>query len=80
MQIELVLLECLIISNGETLDMSVEEIDLLTGPIIGRPKSTTFRTSDLVGQMLHKVARGVYGIAMMNKEIFLISPPSLTQC
>ena len=34
---------------SETLDMSVEEIDLLTGPIIGRPKSATFRTSDLVG-------------------------------
>lgn len=28
---------------------SVEEIDKLTGPIIGRPKSATFRTCDVVG-------------------------------
>ncbi len=46
---------------SETLDMSVEEIDLLTGPIIGRPKSATFRTSDLVGlDTLFRVAKGVY--------------------
>ncbi|WP_321318299.1 3-hydroxyacyl-CoA dehydrogenase/enoyl-CoA hydratase family protein [Labilibaculum sp.] len=30
-------------------DLSVEEIDKLTGPIIGRPKSATFRTCDVVG-------------------------------
>ncbi len=46
---------------SETLDMSVEEIDSLTGPIIGRPKSATFRTSDLVGlDTLNSVAQGVY--------------------
>jgi 3-hydroxyacyl-CoA dehydrogenase len=32
---------------------SVEEIDLLTGPVIGLPKSATFRTLDLVGLDLH---------------------------
>ena len=43
------------------LDLSVEEIDVLTGPIIGRPKSATFRTSDLVGlDTLNSVAEGVY--------------------
>ena len=30
-------------------DLSVEETDKLTGPIIGRPKSATFRTCDVVG-------------------------------
>ena len=30
-------------------DFSVGEIDKLTGPVIGRAKSATFRTSDLVG-------------------------------
>lgn len=30
-------------------NLSVEEIDKLTGPIIGRPKSATFRTCDVVG-------------------------------
>ncbi len=28
---------------------SIEEVDLITGPLIGRPKSATFRTADLVG-------------------------------
>ncbi len=44
----------------EELDMSIEEIDSLTGPLIGHPKSATFRTCDLVGlDTLVKVANGV---------------------
>ncbi len=43
------------------LNLSVEEIDSLTGTIIGRPKSATFRTCDLVGlDTLYNVAKGVY--------------------
>jgi len=30
-------------------DYSIDEVDRLTGPPIGRPKSATFRTADLVG-------------------------------
>ncbi len=42
------------------LEMTVEEIDALSGPVIGRPKSATFRTCDLVGiDTLVKVAVGV---------------------
>ncbi|HRP88489.1 MAG TPA: 3-hydroxyacyl-CoA dehydrogenase/enoyl-CoA hydratase family protein [Edaphocola sp.] len=33
----------------EKLELTVEEVDKLTGPVIGHPKSATFRTSDLVG-------------------------------
>ena len=45
----------------EKLQLSVDEIDALTGPIIGRPKSATFRTADVVGiDTLVKVAKGVY--------------------
>jgi 3-hydroxyacyl-CoA dehydrogenase len=29
--------------------MTVEEVDKLTGPVLGRPKSATFRTADVVG-------------------------------
>ncbi|MBL7944164.1 MAG: 3-hydroxyacyl-CoA dehydrogenase [Flavobacteriales bacterium] len=44
---------------GET-GFSVGEIDQLTGPIIGRPKSATFRTCDVVGlDTLIHVANGV---------------------
>ncbi len=31
------------------LDMTIEEVDLLTGPAIGRPRSATFRTADIAG-------------------------------
>ncbi|MEN3041480.1 MAG: 3-hydroxyacyl-CoA dehydrogenase NAD-binding domain-containing protein [Bacteroidia bacterium] len=41
--------------------LSVEEIDALTGPVIGHPKSATFRTADVVGlDTLAKVAKGLY--------------------
>ena len=40
--------------------LSIDEVDALTGPIIGRPKSATFRTADVVGiDTLVKVAKGV---------------------
>ena len=42
------------------LGMTVGEVDKLTGPILGRPKSATFRTCDVVGlDTLIKVAKGV---------------------
>lgn len=31
------------------LGLTIEEVDELTGPLIGRPRSATFRTTDLVG-------------------------------
>ncbi|MCC7333254.1 MAG: 3-hydroxyacyl-CoA dehydrogenase/enoyl-CoA hydratase family protein [Flavobacteriales bacterium] len=40
--------------------LTVEEVDKLTGPVIGRPKSATFRTCDVVGlDTLVHVANGV---------------------
>jgi len=43
------------------LDLNVDEVDKLTGPVIGRPKSATFRTSDVVGlDTLVKVAHNLY--------------------
>ena len=42
------------------MDLTVGEIDKLTGPILGRPKSATFRTCDVVGlDTLVHVANGV---------------------
>jgi 3-hydroxyacyl-CoA dehydrogenase len=44
----------------EQLGLTVDEVDALTGPLIGRPKSATFRTADVVGiDTLVKVANGV---------------------
>ncbi len=43
------------------LGLTIEEIDKLTGPVIGRPKSATFRTVDVVGlDTLVHVANGIY--------------------
>jgi len=43
------------------LGLTVEEVDKLTGPVIGRPKSATFRTVDIVGlDTLVHVANGIY--------------------
>lgn len=33
----------------QEMGMTVEEVDKLTGPVLGRPKSATFRTADVVG-------------------------------
>ena len=33
----------------EKFDLTIEEVDLLTGPILGRPKTGSFRLQDLVG-------------------------------
>ncbi len=49
-----------IMNAMEKLQLNVDEIDALTGPVIGRPKSATFRTADVVGiDTLVKVAKGV---------------------
>ncbi len=45
----------------EKLGLTIDEVDALTGPLIGRPKSATFRTADVVGlDTMVKVAKGVY--------------------
>ncbi|MEP6711392.1 MAG: 3-hydroxyacyl-CoA dehydrogenase NAD-binding domain-containing protein [Ferruginibacter sp.] len=50
-----------IMNTMEKLGLSIDDIDALTGPVIGRPKSATFRTADVVGiDTLVKVAKGVY--------------------
>jgi 3-hydroxyacyl-CoA dehydrogenase len=38
-----------ILKAFESGDYTIEEIDALTGPALGRPKSATFRTMDVVG-------------------------------
>jgi len=50
-----------VVDSMRKLDLNIDEIDKLTGPVIGRPKSATFRTSDVVGlDTLVKVASNLY--------------------
>ena len=42
-------------------EYSIEEIDALTGPLVGRPTSATFRTADLVGlDVIRLVGQNLY--------------------
>jgi 3-hydroxyacyl-CoA dehydrogenase len=51
----------LIFKLVDQLELTIDEVEALTGPLIGRPKSATFRTADVVGiDTLVKVAKGVY--------------------
>jgi len=44
----------------EQLGLTIDEVESLAGPLIGRPKSAIFRTADVVGiDTLVKVAKGV---------------------
>src|ERR671921_633496 len=48
---------------------TIEEVDKMTGPALGRPKSATFRTFDLVGlDVLAHVARNLYEAAPEDEE------------
>jgi len=45
----------------EKTGLTIEEVDKLTGPVVGRPKSATFRTADVVGiDTLALVANSLY--------------------
>jgi len=60
---------------------TVEEVDKLTGPISGRPKSATFRTADVVGlDTMRHVSKTTYEKALDDEErdMFII-PDILNQ-
>lgn len=61
----------------QELGLSVDEIDTLTGPVLGRPKSATFRTGDIVGlDTLVHVAKALPENAPNDeaKDIFKMPP------
>jgi 3-hydroxyacyl-CoA dehydrogenase len=50
----------LAIHVAQRLQLSVEQTDLITGPFLGRPKSGSFRLSDLVGlDVMNDIAQGL---------------------
>lgn len=65
----------------QELGLNVDEVDALTGPVLGRPKSATFRTGDVVGlDTLVHVAKALPENVPNDeaKEIFKL-PPFLEQ-
>ena len=64
----------------EKIGLTVDEVDALTGPIIGRPKSATFRTADVVGlDTMVKVAKGVYDNCPNDEQRNVFTIPSWLQ-
>lgn len=58
-----------VLDTMQKLDLNVDEVDKLTGPVIGRPKSATFRTTDLVGlDTMAKVATNLHQALPQDEE------------
>jgi 3-hydroxyacyl-CoA dehydrogenase len=57
---------------------TIEEIDTLTGPLVGRPKSATFRTADLVGlDTLLYVTENLYAAIPGDEQREMFQVPEL---
>ncbi len=65
----------------QQLGLNVDEVDALTGPILGRPKSATFRTGDVVGlDTLVHVAKDLPQNAPNDEAVDIFKlPPFLEQ-
>lgn len=62
------------------MDLTIEEVDKLTGPVLGRPKSATFRTCDVVGlDTLVHVANGLKENCPNDEEKALFEVPAFVQ-
>lgn len=60
--------------------LTIEEVDKLTGPVIGRPKSATFRTVDVVGlDTLVHVAKGIHDNCPEDEAHDLFELPDFVQ-
>ncbi|CAL1516512.1 3-hydroxyacyl-CoA dehydrogenase/enoyl-CoA hydratase family protein [Chitinophaga sp. MM2321] len=64
----------------QEMGLGVDEIDALTGPVIGHPKSATFRTADVVGiDTLVRVAKGVMENCPDDEAISIFKIPLFLQ-
>ena len=64
----------------QQLGLNVDEVDTLTGPILGRPKSATFRTGDVVGlDTLVHVAKDLPANAPNDEAIDIFKMPAFLE-
>src|SRR5690606_6320932 len=60
-------------------NLTVEDVDKLTGPVIGRPKSATFRTVDVVGlDTLVHVTNGIVDNCKNDERLELFKLPEFS--
>ncbi|CEK20219.1 3-hydroxyacyl-CoA dehydrogenase/enoyl-CoA hydratase family protein [Chthonomonas calidirosea] len=65
---------------AEEFGLSVETVDRLTGSLIGRPRSATFRMADIVGlDIVAAVARHQYELLPNDPKRPLLTPPKALQ-
>jgi len=58
----------------------IEEVEQITGPVLGRPKSATFRTADIVGlDVLVRVAKNLLESLPEEERAYFQFPPFLNQ-
>lgn len=66
------------IRAAEEMGLSVEAVDKLTGPVVGRPKSGTFRLSDVVGlDTTVNVCNNLKGILKTDESVEAFELPSI---
>lgn len=64
----------------ESTNLSITDIDRLTGPVLGRPKSATFRTADVVGlDTLVNVAKGLQAHLKTDEAAAIFQLPGFLQ-
>ncbi len=65
----------------EELGLEIDEVDELTGPLIGRPRSATFRTGDLSGidVVVHVAANASRNLPDDEERDLYQAPPLLTE-
>ena len=62
------------------LDLTVEEVDTLTGPAVGRAKSATFRTADIAGvDVAAKVAENLHAAVANDPQRDLFKVPDFVK-
>ena len=60
--------------------LSIEQVDAITGPVMGRPKSATYRTADLVGlDVLAAVANTAYEQCPDDESRDIYQPPPVLE-
>ncbi len=64
----------------QEMELSPEEIDALTGRVMGRPRTATFRTLDMVGlDILYHVAKNLYERAKHDEMREFFKPPEFLE-
>ena len=71
---------CSVVKAMLEFGLGIDEVDEITGRVMGHPKSASFRTNDMVGLdvMLH-VARNVYDVAEDPREKAIFEPVEFLQ-